>query len=174
MIPSPLIEHLLAMGRPTGGMLVAPDAVQILIRTFPPRTTLAFSAGPTGGDFAVIIYGVGLGAGMIPDAFAGYIAIWGTRPIMGVFTQTTLKMEFQSFLWVTRGAPAQMFFTNVTGLLQYFEVNYVGLRVATEADYKLVFKEIERVGTSARSEQLAEEANRLLGRLTKPLPAIEL
>lgn len=162
MLPTPAIEYLLSLMRPGGGRLVSPEATQILIPIFPPNVTLSFSAGPIGGDYGQIVYGAGFGPDMVPNAFTGYVQIWGTRQITGTFTAETLETEFQSFLWVTEANPALIYVTNVSGLNQVLEMDYTSLRISSEEDYNLVLEALARMGTSAESERLAREANALL------------
>ncbi len=171
MIPGPAIEYLLTLRRPGGGTLVILDAAQILIPAFPPATTLSFSAGPIGDDYGQIVYGAKAGPNMIPNAFTGYVQVWGSRLIAGTFTAATLVTEFQSFLWVTQAEPALIYLTNVSGLNQVLELDYVSIRISSEEDYEMVLEALARLGTSVRLEQLAEEANQLLTMLTGGPPA---
>lgn len=168
MIPTPIVEHLLAIRRPGGGTLVGTDATQILVPAFPPNTTLSFSAGPIEEDYAQIVTGASLGLGMVPNAFFGFLQIWGLRVIQGLMTQNAIQREYQSFVWVTESEPALLHFSNISGLNQVFELDYVSLRIATEEDMESVMAEIEHMASSARSEQLAEEANRLLRVRARP------
>lgn len=171
MIPGPAIEYLLTLRRPGGGTLVALDATQILVPAFPPATTLSFSAGPIGDDFGQIVYGARPGPDMVPNAFTGYVQVWGSRLITGTFTLAVLITEMQSFLWVTQAEPALIYLTNVSGLNQVLELDYVSLRIASEEDFNMVLEALARLGTSARLEQLGREATELLRILTGGPPA---
>lgn len=168
MFPTPAVEYLLSIVRPE--RLVAIEATQILIPAFPPNTVLSFSAGPLGGDYGQIITGLGLGSDMVPNSFTGYVQIWGTRQIIGTFTERTITMEFQTLIWVTQAEPSLIHITNVSGLNQLCELDYSYLRVATQDNYDAIVEALEHMATSAKSEQLAIEANQLLTILTGGAP----
>lgn len=165
MIPTPIIERLLATQREGGGTLVQNDAVQILVPVFPPGQLLSFSAGPIDGDYAQIVWGIKFGIDMVPNAFEGFLQMWGHRALSGTFTSVILNTEFQGLQWVTTAEPAYVYVTNVSPLNQIFELGYMNLRIASEEDLRLVREEIEHIATSAKSEQLANEAVVLLRRL---------
>lgn len=171
MIPTPAIEHLLSIVLSGRRRLVSQEATQILIPVFPPNTTLSFTAGPLAGDYGQIVYALGFGHNMVPNAFTGYVQIWGTRQITGTFTATTLLTEFQSFAWVTRAEPVLIYLTNVSGLNQVCEVANASLRIATEEDYDAVIEELKHMATSQEAEKLMREANQLLAVLTGGAPS---
>jgi len=124
---------------------VGPEAIQLLIPVFPPGATLSFSAGPIASDYAQILYGAGFGSEMVPNAFTGYLQVFGTRLVAATFTEITLGMEFQSFVWVTEASPTLIYATNVSGLNQVFEIGIASLRISSEGDYNLVLKALERM-----------------------------
>lgn len=162
MIPSPAIEKLLSTLRPGGGPLFVQEEAQILVPVFPPNMSAKFESRPIGGDFAQIIFAVMFGSNMVPDAFEGYVELWGTRQYSGVFTASVLALEFQGFAWVTQANPALIYITNVTGLNQIFELIWTSVRITTEDDYNVVIDILNHMATSTKSEQLAVEANQLL------------
>lgn len=170
MIPTPAIEHLFSLMTPDGERLVTQGATQIIIPAFPPNTTWSFSAGPLGSDYGQIVYGVRLGVDMVPNAFTGYIQMFGTRIIEGIHTATVLATEVQGFAWVTQSQEAVGYLTNVSGLNQLLEIYFASLRIANEADYHAVIEELKHMATSIRAEQLAVEANQLLKMLTGQPP----
>lgn len=171
MILSPAVEYLLSRVDPGGGRPFPQEGTQLLIPIFPPNTTLSLEGYPT-GDYAHIIYGVGFGSNMVPDAFTGYVQIWGGRYVSGTFTTRVLGSEIQGFVWTTMYQPLVFYITNVSGLNQVFELVYTYIRITSEENYFAVLEELRHLGTSAKSEQLAEEANRLLGVIAggPPLP----
>lgn len=171
MIPGRAIEYLLTIVKPGGLRLVTQEGTQILIPIFPPNTTLSFSAGPLGTDYGQIVFGARFGDDMVPNAFTGFIQIWGTRYLSGTFTPTVLTTEIHGFIWVTHAQPAFIHLTNVSGLNQLLEILYVNLRITNEDDYNTVIKELKHMATSETAEQLAREANQLLGILTGRVPA---
>lgn len=162
MIAARIIEYLAALSRPGGGRLCSHEAIQVLIPIFPPNTTLPVSFGPLGGDYGQILYGARLGPNMVPNAFEGFLQIWGTRQISGTFTSGVLNTEIQGFNWVTKAEPVNVYISNVSGLNQVFELEYVSLRITSEDDLSLVVDHINHMATSARSEELAEECRDLL------------
>lgn len=162
MIPTHAIEYLLTLQRPGGGRLVIAEGVQIVIPIFPPNTGLTLSAFPIASDYALIIFGVGYGPNMVPNSFQGYAQTWGSRKIQGTWTAEVITTELQGFEWITKGEPSLIHLENVSGLNQVFETDYVGLRIQSEEDYHLVIEALQHTATSAKSEQLASEANQLL------------
>ncbi len=171
MIPSPAIEYLLSIVKPDGGSLVAQEANQILIPVFPPNTTISYTARPIPGDYGRIFYGIRFGASMVPNAFTGYVQLWGTRYVEGTFTSTVLDTEIQGFVWVTQAQPSFVYLTNVTGLNQLFELLNLSIRVTSEEDYDTVIEALRHMATSEKAEQLALEANQLLRMLLEKAPA---
>lgn len=170
MIPTYAIEYLLTLQRPGGGRLVIPEASQILIPIFPPNTSLTLSVHPYGSDYSLIKFGLGFGPNMVPNTFQGYVQTWGSREIQGTLTAEVLNTELQGFVLITQSEPSVLSVTNISGLNQVFEIDSVNLRISTEDDYKLVLEALARLGTSAKLEQLAQEAVLLLGKLVGEAP----
>jgi len=156
MVPGPTCEYLMTLQRPGGGVLCAIGAAQVLVRIFPPDVTLAISGGPADADYGQIIFGVSMGEDMVPDAFTGYMALWGSRVVQGIVTRTVLGGSYigHEFLWVTESQPSNLYFHNDTPVNQRFEANYAFLRIATEGDYHMVKNALVHMRTSAESERL--------------------
>lgn len=165
------IDWLCTLRQPGGGNLVAIDAIQILVPVFPPNTLLTINAGPIDEDYGQIIYYFRFGLQMVPNAFRGTLSIWGHRPLTGIWTQSVLETEFTGFRWVTASQSSQLQMTNITGLNQVFEFDYSSVRISTEADYYLVLEALDRLGSSAKSETLQQEANLLLRQMVTGEPA---
>lgn len=155
-VPGPACEYLMTLSRPGGGVLCAMGAMQILVRIFPPDGTLSVSVGPADSDYAQIVFGVSMGENMVPDAFNGYLALWGTRVVQGTYTSVMLNgITFgHEFLWVTQALPTYLYLHNATPVNQRLEVNYIFLRIATEGDYHTVKDALVHMRTSAESERL--------------------
>ena len=169
MILSPVVEYLLSRVDPSGGRPYPQEATQLLIPIFPPNITLSLSGYPT-GDYAHIIYGVGLGSNMVPNAFTGYVQIWGGRYMQGTFTTRVLDTEIQGFVWTTMFQPLVFYITNISGLNQVFELVYTYVRITSEEDYFNVLEELRHLSASAKTEQLAQDSNRLLKILAGEAP----
>ncbi|MDO9579925.1 MAG: hypothetical protein Q7J06_05085 [Bacteroidales bacterium] len=166
-----VIEYLLTLERPGGGRLVNAGAGELIIPAFPPNTTITFKTVPIEGDYMYISHRCGFGRAMIPEAFFVRVSQWGNMTYEGIVGSWLLNNCLDLFVSTTRSEPAQTQIQNLTGLNQYYEGLTFFLRIQTEDDYNLVMKALARMGTSARSEQLAEEANALLRMLTGGPPA---
>lgn len=166
-----IIEYLLALQRPDGGPLLFAGVNQILIPAFPPNTTLTWQRGPFGADYAIIMYETWLSPSMVPGAFSGWGQQWGATQFSAVLTSEWLSYIMSGYVTATQAEPSIFSLTNETALVQYYSQSAAFLNIATPEDYNLLLEAIARVGTSARSEQLAQEAVQLLRILTGGAPA---
>lgn len=157
-----VIEYLLSLERPSGGRLCYAGVSQLIIPIFPPNTTITLESGPLGSDYAYLPYLSTLGPAMVPSAFSGWGQQYGSRQYTGVLTSWFLNNILDSFAFVTDAEPGIAQITNQTALFQYYEGMVFIICIATEADYHMVLEALKRLSTSARSEQLAAEANLLL------------
>ena len=162
MALSYFIEELLSLQRPGGGRLLHVGISQFIIPLFPPNTTITFSTGPLGTDYAYIGYGASFGPAMVPSAFYGWGQQYGSRQYEGILTGWFTGRELDALIFVTSAEPAVGQVQNRTPLFQYYEYIAFVITIASEADYYLVLEALARLGTSAKSEQLAQEANQLL------------
>jgi len=167
------VEYLLSLERPGGGMLTHLAINQIVIPIFPPGTRVTFSALPLVDDFADIVYETWNDSETLPLAFYAYGQYYGTRTYEGILTEPFLTEEIKSFVIIKQNEPAQAVIENLTNLNQYYSGMAYFLSIATEADYELVREALLRMGTSAKSEELAAQSNHLLSLMTpQPLPPL--
>jgi hypothetical protein len=107
---------------------------------------------------------------MVPGAFYGWASHWGNKQYEATLASFLTNNALDSFVYVSRAEPASAQIENQTALNQYYEGLTFFLRIQSEEDLGLVKEALARVGTSARSEQLAEDSNRLLKILAGEAP----
>lgn len=166
------VEYLLALERPGGGRVVESGFSQIIIPVFPPNTAVTLLSTPLGSDHGSIRYYVGFGPAMVPGAVSARLQQYGAS-YSGVATSWLFSGLFplEGFVSVTVAAPSITTITNLTNFNQYYESISFFLRVATLEDWAFIREALTRLGTSAKSEEHAGEANRLLRVMAgKPQP----
>ncbi len=166
-----VIEYLLSLERPGGGRLVYAGGSQLLVPAFPPNTTITLTTAPFGNDYAYIPYYTAFGPAMVPGAFWGWGQHFGNRQYIGTVASWFMANSLDSFVFVTQSEPALAQITNQSPLNQYYEGISFFVAIATQDDFKEVLEALARLATSARSEQLAVEANQLLRSLATGKPA---
>ena len=164
------IEYLLSLQREGGGNLVAQGATQIFIPIFPPYRSVVLNVIPEPGDYANLMYIKGWSTTMVPDAFHDVAQVWGTRNINHILSGDWLQREHADiFILETHAQPSFTRFTNRTPLFQYYESTIGYLIIKTKADWDTCIEALKRMGTSAESEQLAAESNRLLNLMVEKM-----
>jgi len=166
-----VVEFLLAQQRPGGSYLVRQGASQTVIPIVPPNTEFILQAFPYYSDFADIIYATCVDTTVIPGAFYGWAQYFGSKSYDGVLTEGFLSRPLETFIFVSESQPALALIRNQTGLNQYYAGMALFLSIASEEDYNRVLETLNRLGTSNKSEQLAQEAVNLLRIMTgEPAP----
>lgn len=164
---SRVVEWLMTIRRPGGPMLTVENA-QLHIPMFPPNTTLSFSAGPVGSDFAQIVFQCNLGPQTVPGVFSGTITMGGQKVFTGVFYASAFVGTVSGFQWVTWAQPTTLVFTNISGLYQEVQYNYTYIRIPSENDYNTILDWIEHISTSHVLEDLNKQIlNTLKGTQSK-------
>jgi len=171
MALSYIIEYLLSYQRPGGGPLVRGSVSQLLIPIFPANTSITLTSGPLGTDYGYIPFRLGLGPAMVPNAFSGWAQQWGGRVQEGVLTAYLMTRDIDAYGLVTESEPSIAQITNESPLNQYYEGYTFVLAIRSEEDFGLVLDALRHISTSAKAEQLAQEANALLRQLTGGPPA---
>lgn len=165
------IELLLTLERPGGGgKLVYQGGSQTVIPLFPAGTQISLSLLPLGNDYLDIVYESAIDPAVIPLAFYGYGQYFGNRMYEGVITSWFTHNNIDSLVFISKSEPAQLLIENRSPLDQYYSGLVFLVSIATEYDYKEVLIALARIGNSAKSEQLQEEANRLLRQLVSHSP----
>lgn len=170
MLPS-IVEYLLSLPRPGGGWLVHRGGLQVIIPAFPPNTTITYIVTPLADAYAQLGWATRFGTTMVPNAFTGFVQQWGSRLYTGTLSQRIISDVVDYFIVVTLAEPTYLYISNASPLNQYCEVIGDFLVISSEEDYALILDALSRVYTSAKSEQLAQEANKLLTRLAVQIPA---
>lgn len=172
MFPLPhIIEYLLSLRDPGGRKLSWEGAGQLLIPAFPPGTTLILDTIPDGGIYLQLGFGLGFGNAMVPNTFTYYIEEWGFIPYSGTVTQWVITHTIPGFIITTAAQPLHMSVSNISPLVQYYEGFTFALNIASKEDHDMILEELRHLATSTKAEELAREANQLLGVMTaKPAP----
>ena len=163
-----VIEYLLTLERVGGGRLVYQGVSQTVIPAVPPYTQFVLQAFPFETDYLDIIFESHIDTAVIPGVFYGWGQHFGSRTYEGVFTQGLINNPLNSLVVISQSQPALALVENLTALNQYYAGRVFFLTVSSAEDYEEILEALARIGTSARSEQLAAEANRLLLQLTGP------
>lgn len=159
---SPTIELLLSLQRPGGGFLCAQGMSQTLIPIFPAESQIILQLLPLGEDYANIVYNGIFDPGMVPLTFYAYLQYYGARAADAIIAQWGLEHEFNSFVVVSRSAPAQILIENRSPLDQFYAGALFLVTIATEEDYHRILEALASIG--------ALETNKLLRQLTTRLP----
>jgi len=165
-----VIEYLLTMERPGGGHLLHQGVSQTIIPAIPPNTQFVLQTLPFGTDYLDIVYASYVDLAVVPNAFYGWGQYYGARSYEGTLTAGFIANPIDSFVIISRSEPAMALIQNQTALNQYYAGIVYFLSVASEDDFNLITEALARIGTSAKSEQLAMEANQLLRQLTLSAP----
>lgn len=174
MALSPIIEYLLAQEKSPGQPLVFNSGNQTIVPAFPPNTTTNFYLEPSEGEFAYIAYKGIWDTANVPVAFGVYIQHYGVRTFDGFLTQVLGVLGQEGWAIVTAAQKLLMRVTNRSNLNQLLIAGYLWLTVKTAEDYVLVRKAIEQYGESVRSQELHQEANRLLGQVLQAVRSVPM
>jgi len=165
-----VIEFLLTLREPGGGNLVHQGANQTLIPAVPPNTEFVLQAFPIGSDYIDIAYGGFVDPMVVPGAFYGYGQYFGNRTYDGVITAGFIAYNVESFVLISESEPAIALLRNLTALNQYYSGMIYFITIDSERSYNLVLEALNKMGSSAKSEQLATEANQLLRQIVTGAP----
>lgn len=160
-----VIEYLLSLERVGGGRLVYMGISQTVIPAVPPYDQFVLQVFPFETDYLDIIFASYIDTAVIPEAFYGWGQHFGSRTFEGVFTQGFIDNLIPSLVVVSQSQPALALIENLTALNQYYSGRVFFLTVSSAEDYEEILEALARIGTSAKSEQLAAEANQLLRQL---------
>lgn len=171
MFPLPhIIEYMLSLRDPGGRKLSWEGAGQLIIPAFPPATSVTLDTIPDGGIYLQLGFGLGFGNGMVPNAFTYYIEEWGFIPYSGTVTQWVINHTIPGFMITTAAQPLHMSVSNISPLVQYYEGFTFAVNIASKEDHEMILEELRHLATSAKAEELAREANRLLSIAVAPRP----
>lgn len=166
MLPS-AVEYLLTLKDQSGNSVCSPRQFQVIVPNFPPRGNVIYTVAPPTPVRAYILYEFCFGEAMVPHAFNVRITHGPAQVlnaiISGMYTTSrsgifTVLGKQQSALNVT--------VSNLTQLVQYYELTTQFLTVITEDNYKTVLDALRRMYTSASSENLAAQGLSLLKQMS--------
>jgi len=166
-----VIEYLLTLERVGGGRLVYMGLSQTVIPAVPPHAQFVLQVFPFETDYLDIIFESHIDTAVIPGVFYGWGQHFGSRTYEGVLTQGFINNPINSLVVVSQSQPALALIENLTALNQYYSGRVYFLTVSSAEDYVEILEALARIGTSAKSERLAAEANQLLGKLAGVPPA---
>ena len=138
-------------------------ANQFIIPLFPPGQTLSFVGRPLHGVYAWITYSIKLSSEIVPNAFSVSVMQYGSIPYSGIATQQVLDHPYYHFVLVTAQEPYSTSMTNLSPLVQRYEVYGEYVVVPTSADMLIISDALRRLYTSKVSESLLQQAAELLG-----------
>lgn len=167
MLPN-VIEYLLTQQRPGGGWLVYRGGLQVVIPVFPPGATVNYAVTPLADVYAQLGWATRFGTDMVPNSFFASCQQYGSRVFSGIVSQRVIADSIDYFIMVTDSEPTLLSITNTSPLNQYCEVIGDFLVIGSDDDYAKVLEALARLGTSSKSEALAEEANRFLSARARP------
>lgn len=180
MVPD-VINYLLSLKYPSSELgrtnwVCYRGGTQVIIPLFPPGTTINFTARPLNGVYAWFGYATRFGADMVPDAFTGTVAQYGTTPYSGTLSQINRDDPLEYFVLVTEQEPTYFSLTNISPLTQRFEILGDFIVIPSPTDLKTVMDALRRLHTSSESENLLQQAVYLLGVLSgqpqEPRPSL--
>jgi len=149
---------------------------QVRIPLIPAGREILYTVRPAGGVFAWLGYRRLIGTDMVPDVFSSSFFQYGTSPFSGLVTQTARDIEHPGFTFITEREPLVITVTNISPLAQKGEMIGYFVVITSESDLGVITDALRRLHTSARSEQLLQEADYLLGVLAgqnlEPRPPI--
>lgn len=160
-----VIQYLETLRRPSGGLLVEPGGFQVYMPMVPPNTQVTYTISPALGYYAYIGYRLDWDGAMVPLAWTMTIHQWGMRPYTGLLNSKIIEFGIDHIIPVTDAEPCLTLAVNNTPLFQYACVTGYFVGVRSKEDYDTVMDSLERLGTSRKSEELAQQAVTLLERL---------
>ena len=138
------IERMLSLRHKGGGRLIYPRFSQQIVAAFPAgMTPLAYTVGINKSDYVNVLYKVEFGRTMVPNAFSADIVDEGNQIFSGVVTGSIINSPIDTFLPVLQLKPTQISIVNVSGIVQYYELNTWYLGVSSPEDWKIIMKKLE-------------------------------
>jgi len=163
-----VVEYLMSRISPDGGRLVMQGAHPIIVPAVPPGVQFTVQYLPVGIDYAVIVYAAAFDPNMIPSAFFAQFQSAGTQIYQSTVTGWWIDNTPGTFLIVSRKEPTYLVIRNQTNIAQNYTGTAFYASIKTEGNYLQVIDELSHIGNK-KSDQLATEANALLGNLTDRL-----
>lgn len=177
MLPD-IIEYLLSLRQHGEKPGIFNRAYQVIIPNFPPLISIRYTVSPAIA-YAYILYEWTFGQAVVPHSFDVKVDQGGDKLFDAIVSGRFTTDSAYSFALVTTSHPVDITVTNLRTLANYYEATTFYLSIPTEEAFKIVIDALERMNTSAKSEALAEETNRLLrnvvallGGEEAPLPSI--
>lgn len=164
-----VIQYLESLMRPQGGQLVEPGGFQIYMPIVPPYTLITYAITPGAGYYAYIGYRLDWDGAMIPNAWSMTITQWGMRSYSGILNSKIIEYGINHIIPVTEAEPCYTQAQNLTPLNQYACITGYFVAISNKDDYITILEALKRLGTSTRSEDLAQQANNLLEKML-PVP----
>ena len=159
-----LVEFIKSLSRPGGGRLGEEGSYQMRVLNWPPGLTRFSRVSPSPAWYAALSYRLMFGADMVPDAFTGEIANAGRVPMSGTITRRALEEGLWGFQLITITEPLIVSASNVSGLVQLFELLIRYIIIPSAEDLGLIRKHMEDLALSGWQEY-REEALSLLRRM---------
>ncbi|KKK49777.1 hypothetical protein LCGC14_3131650, partial [marine sediment metagenome] len=133
------------------------------VPNFPPLTTINYSVAPANPIQAYILYEFVFGQAMVPHSFDVKIRHGASTLLNIIVSGRFTSFPTSTFAVIGHQQPALgIAATNLRLLTNYFELTSSFVTIATVDGYNLVIDALRRMHTSAKSEELAAEANTLL------------
>lgn len=153
-----LVEYLLSAQRPNGGGQLCRYGINpIRIPVFMQDSTREVITTPIVSTFTNIVFFIEYSSQMVPDAFRVSHVIKGIEIFGGQLTQMLLEDGRQTYLEITDSSPSRLIAENISGIVQYFELNLHLLAIDTEDDMRTVRNIINNWGSiSGTDERVAE------------------
>ena len=156
------IEYLLTKISSHGDRLAWGGISQTIIPVYPPGQIVTLQLLPFVDDYCNIVYESAVGPGVVPGVFTVVGSQYGNKQQDGVLGTWMTNFELFSFVPITHSSPAFMRLDNISPLNQYYEGIAWYICIKTESDYNEALEELNRAGTSTRTESAVESCKQLL------------
>ena len=142
MILTPLVEYLLAVPHPKGGSgnLCRVGMIQTTIPIFPAGLSVTINVYPEYGSYCNIQFRLRWSPVIVPGSFYVSIRHAGMEIPSGIMGATALGDPQSAWLDIRQNSPAQVQYTNISGMNQFYESIAYFLVVQSEDDYHVVRK----------------------------------
>lgn len=162
MLPS-TIDYILSLKDASGRQVASHAQYQVIIPNFPPLTSINYNVQPADPLHAYILYDLVFGEAMVPHSFSVKIKHGADNVLDIIVSGRFTTLPFQVFVILGQAQPGlNVSATNLRLLANYFELTTSYVTINSPADYLVVVDALRRMHTSARSEQLLSEIDRLL------------
>jgi len=149
-----LVEYLLSAQRPNGGGQLCRYGISTVQRpVFMHQTTQTIITNPIVQTYANIVFFISYSHQMIPDAFRVSHVIKGIEIFGGQLTQMLIEEGRQTYLEITDSSPSRLVIQNISGEVQYFELNLHILAIDTEGDMATVRDIIKNWGSVSDTDE---------------------